>query len=286
MHSYTHTLYYIYYSGLTLGWVYLAMGVFIGSAVFPVASCVMWDRCTANGAIGGALGGQALALCTWLVYARAGYGGVNVPALGEENVMLAANVVGIVSSCVITTAVSLYEDEPPCDWANTTMAIPLVEQDEEATSGAVFTKEEHEEMDKAQRTIVIFGSGLSALLVIIWPALTIPAGVFSKPYWRFWVGLSMAWGLVSTVLMTVLPLWEARVAIARAVAYTFGGKAAVAASSERGMQGSAMEETSVGSDGHVTLLHAQGNAIHDGGSGTSSSSEGHYVAPGATGGVV
>jgi hypothetical protein len=53
-----------------------------------------------------------------------------------------------------------------------------------------------------------------------------------------------------------------------------------AATTDRSMQGSAMEETSIGADGNVTLLHAQGNALHDDGdTGTSTSSSAHYVAP-------
>jgi SSS family transporter len=216
---------------ISLGWMFLAMGVFIGSAVFPVACCLMWDKCSARGAIGGALGGQFLALCTWFGYASVGYGGVSVDNLGEENVMLAANLVGIFSSCLICTVVSLINDEPRCDWENTTMAIPLVEQDEEASAGAVFTVEEQQEMSNAQRTIILFGTSLSVLLVLVWPVLTIPAGVFSKPYWRFWVGLSITWGLVSTFLMAVLPVWEAREAIGRAVSYAFKGKEASTAAS-------------------------------------------------------
>ena len=35
--------------GLSLGWVYLAMGIIIGSAVFPIAAALTWAKCSAVG---------------------------------------------------------------------------------------------------------------------------------------------------------------------------------------------------------------------------------------------
>ncbi len=42
----------------------------IGSAVFPIAACLMWSRCTAAGAISGALIGQWSGLTFWLVWTK------------------------------------------------------------------------------------------------------------------------------------------------------------------------------------------------------------------------
>ena len=41
--------------GLNLGWVYLAMGIIIGSAVFPIAASITWKKCSAFAAITSAL---------------------------------------------------------------------------------------------------------------------------------------------------------------------------------------------------------------------------------------
>jgi Na+/proline symporter len=60
--------------GLSLGWVYLFMGVLIGSGVFPVWYCMTWRKCTAAGAIAGAFVGQACGIVTWLAYTAGVYG--------------------------------------------------------------------------------------------------------------------------------------------------------------------------------------------------------------------
>lgn len=53
--------------GLSLGWVYLVMGIIIGSAVFPIACAITWKKCSAFAAITSSLVTLPLAIMTWLV---------------------------------------------------------------------------------------------------------------------------------------------------------------------------------------------------------------------------
>ena len=52
-------------------------------------------------------------------------------------------------------------------------------------------------MEHAFKWIVKYGGGLAFILIIAWPCLALPAGVFSKGYFTFWVIISIIWGLVS-----------------------------------------------------------------------------------------
>merc|ERR1712226_1461450 len=54
------------------------------------------------------------------------------------------------------------------------------------------------------------GYVLTIILVVVWPLLSIPAGVFSESYFSFWVLLSIAWGFGAAMLITVLPLIESQ----------------------------------------------------------------------------
>ena len=56
---------------------------------------------------------------------------------------------------------------------------------------------------------------LSVVFCILWPVLTIPAGVFSKSYFYFFVIISIIWGLIAAVIAIFLPLWESRDVFAR-----------------------------------------------------------------------
>ena len=53
-------------------------------------------------------------------------------------------------------------------------------------------------MEHAYKWILKYGGGLAFILIIAWPCLALPAGVFSKGYFTFWVIISIIWGLVST----------------------------------------------------------------------------------------
>eukprot|EP00188_Purpureofilum_apyrenoidigerum_P001408 Plantae.Rhodophyta-Purpureofilum_apyrenoidigerum.ctg17704.p1 GENE.Plantae.Rhodophyta-Purpureofilum_apyrenoidigerum.ctg17704~~Plantae.Rhodophyta-Purpureofilum_apyrenoidigerum.ctg17704.p1 ORF type:complete len:713 (+),score=132.63 Plantae.Rhodophyta-Purpureofilum_apyrenoidigerum.ctg17704:1103-3241(+) len=195
--------------GINLGWLYLFMGVVIGSAVFPVAFSICWKKCSKWGAISGAIIGMIAAIATWLATATK-FGDINVDNLGKDEVMLAGNLVAILLSGLICVVVSLIKPDN-CDWETTTKQIPLIEDDPNAHLPA----DTEEAMTRALKWIMVWGFGLSVVLIIIWPVLTLPGPVrvFPKGYWTFWVALSIIWGLLATIVMVVLPVWESRGAI-------------------------------------------------------------------------
>ena len=42
--------------------------------------------------------------------------------------------------------------------------------------------------------------GLTLLIFVAWPLLTLPAGIFSRAYFRFWIVLAMVWGTLAGML--------------------------------------------------------------------------------------
>lgn len=193
--------------GISLGWLYLFMGVLIGAAVFPVAFAISWLRCSAGAAIGGAVGGTVLGLCAWLA-AGAGAGGLTLATLGRDDVMLVGNLVSLLSSGAIA---GLWAWRFPVahTWQATTHTIALVEHDPNAFPSPTLLAE----LDAAWRKIVAWGVSLAILFVVVWPLLTLAAGTFSPSFFTFWVVLSVVWGLVATAILVLLPLWEYRTAL-------------------------------------------------------------------------
>ncbi|KAK9819508.1 hypothetical protein WJX74_001443 [Apatococcus lobatus] len=190
--------------GLPLGFVYETMGVLIGSAVVPIACCLLWRKTSCAAAMTGAIAGLLLGLVSWLVYAAVGYGGVNQDALFEDYVMLTGNIVALGTSGIITISWSLIR---PDNYDFISMRnIPLLE---DADLGMKANGQDSPEgIQKAYNFTRIWGSVLAFVLIILWPCLALPATVFSKGYFTFWVILSIIWGLCATVIATLLPLWE------------------------------------------------------------------------------
>jgi urea-proton symporter len=205
--------------GIGLGWLYLFMGVMIGSAVVPVAMSIAWSKCSALGAVTGAISGLVLALTSWLAYGAAD-GGVNIDNLGRDEIMLTGNLVAILSSGFICTAISLVRPDN-CDWSST-RAIALIEADEHAT----LSQETEDELEKATKIISAWGVGLTIVLILIWPIMTLPFKSFSKSYFTFWVIIALVWGVMAFLALTILPVWESRSALIRVVTCNRASKVA------------------------------------------------------------
>lgn len=190
--------------GLNLGWVYLFMGIVIGSAVIPLWNLMTWKKASGPGAVIAAWGGLVLALITWLVGAGVQSGSISVATLGTNEVMLAGNLVAILSSGAIHFIYSMIFPQN-FDFSTLDSKIKLVEED---NSGLAEEDKDPEMLDAAYKWITRRGWGLTIILVIIWPLLSVPAGKFTKDYFTFWVLLAIAWGFGAAIIITFLPIIE------------------------------------------------------------------------------
>lgn len=194
----------LHYIGVNLEFLYRAMGVFVGPAVVPVVYSITWGRASARGAVLGSVIGLACGLSVWFSYAASFQGGVTIDNLSRDEVMLSGNLVSILSSGLVCTVISLLKPDD-CDWS-TTRAIALIEDD----PNAHIPFEAEEALERVLKKIGIFGLAITFVLVFCWPALTLPAGVFTRGYFKFWVIISFIWGIASCALMVALPLIESR----------------------------------------------------------------------------
>ncbi|XP_057786662.1 urea-proton symporter DUR3 [Salvia miltiorrhiza] len=190
-------------AGVSLGWMYLAMGVFVGSAVLPIAFMLLWGKANAKGAILGAIGGCVLGITTWLTVTKLEYGRVNLDTTGRNAPMLAGNLVSILVGGAVHAACSFVWPQN-YDW-ETTKQITVVEKEKSEVSDEELREEK---LILAKRWIVKWGVGFTLVIAVIWPILTLPAGQFSKGYFTFWAVIAIAWGTVASGVIIALPLME------------------------------------------------------------------------------
>jgi hypothetical protein len=193
------------YIGLNLGWVYLFMGVWIGSAVVPLWNMLNWKKASGTGAIVAAWTGLVLAVIGWTSAAKVQSGTVSVATLGTNEVMLSGNLIAIVSSGVIHYLWSVFIDPQDFDFSQLNDRIKLVEQD---TRGLTADERNPELLEQTEVWIKNRGYALTFVLIFAWPLLSIPFGVFTPAYFAFWVLISVAWGFAAAMVMTALPLLE------------------------------------------------------------------------------
>ena len=199
--------------GLSLGFVYLAMGILIGSAVIPIALTIAWSRTTRAGAVSGALIGVMLSLITWTGVASAESGGVvDIASLGGAFPMLYGNVVAILSSGLICVVISLAQRKV-YDWKlmNPQMKIVQADMSESVKAEIAARAQDEETLKKAYKFSLKGGGILTLICVVFWPLPLYFSGyVFDLGFYTFWVWIAIVWVSVASFTIICMPIYEAR----------------------------------------------------------------------------
>ncbi|KAK7450506.1 hypothetical protein BaRGS_00039937, partial [Batillaria attramentaria] len=216
----------LYMAQLSLGWVYLFMGVLVGSAVVPITLCMFWGRLTGTAMIAGSVVGMVLALATWLGVAATYEGGLSnfLDNTGKELSMLCGNLVAILSGGIITIVVSFitnrhYESGQAAEiWENTRdIDSPLspwteVYAKELNLSGAHQLDNRPSLQEVAAtfrfaRLMANIGSVTLALtMIVLWPALMVAIETMTRSQFTGWVNLSIAWAVIAMIFVVIVPL--------------------------------------------------------------------------------
>ena len=206
--------------GLSLGFVYLAMGILIGSAVVPIALTILWSKTNKVAATGGAVIGLLCSTTVWVIVAS-GAGGfvasggvIDLASLGNNYAMLFANITAILSGGIIAIIGSLAAGKT-FDWNDLKTKITLVE------ITATQQVEDEETLKRAFKFSVRGGGAMALILIIVWPMPLIASGyVFEIGAYAVWVAISVVWVSLASAIIIFLPLIEAREGIAK----VFSGK--------------------------------------------------------------
>ena len=203
--------------GLSLGFVYLAMGVLIGSAVIPIALTITWKKTDKTAAVAGAIGGLFIALGVWIGTAVSlpQYGGVlSLESLGDNFSMLYGNVAGILVGGAITGIGSIIKNKE-FEWSKLNERITLVDV---APSDIVQLEQDEQTLRKAFKFSLKGGGLMTLVLIIFWPLPLFFSGyVFDIAFYGFWVGIAVVWISAASFFIIGLPIIEARHSIKQIV---------------------------------------------------------------------
>lgn len=98
----------LYYAGISMGWLYVFMGVIISSAVLPATLTLMWKGQNFWAATLSPVLGLVCSLIAWLVTtSKLNDGVITVATSGANNPMLAGNVVALLSPVIFIPVLTL-----------------------------------------------------------------------------------------------------------------------------------------------------------------------------------
>ncbi|RYP03595.1 hypothetical protein DL765_010446 [Monosporascus sp. GIB2] len=222
----------LYYAGISMGWLYLWMGVMISAAVIPATLTLFWKRQNWIAASGAPVLGLICALIAWTVTCYNQFDGVlNVDTLGSDMPMLAGNVVALLSPVIFVPLFTYGFGADNYDWASMAAIKQADDVDPSAASGAVeagpgdtagfvFVAPEQDmvKLNKASRLAKWLTIFMAVSFLVLWPMpMYGSAYIFSKPFFTGWVVVGIIWLFGSSVAVGLFPLWEGRHSMIRVV---------------------------------------------------------------------
>jgi SSS family transporter len=210
--------------GMSLQYVYLVMGILIGSAVMPIAATLMWKKTHKYSAIFGAIGGLIAGVAVWLGVTFVMYGDISVQTTGNEIPLLLGNITSIsvgaivcIFGSILSRAKRGYETGSPIHLS---------------TKSNVNTEERI--LDKSSRFAKRYALLFSVILVVVWPLPLFFSGhVLSEIEFHVWIATALVWVLGAAVTAIVLPVVESKEGIVKvmrsaAVPMVFAGIVGIA----------------------------------------------------------
>jgi SSS family transporter len=200
--------------GASLQYVYLAMGILIGSAVIPISLSVVWNKTNKVAAVSAALIGLASGLIAWIITSDILYGEVSISSTGKNIPLLVGNVVSISTGGAIAIAGSLLK---PDKFNFRVMKQKILVVDDKIRS--IIEQDSDERFLKsAAKFSYRYAVALALILVVVWPLPLYFSGyVFSPVMYFVWVTIAVVWASCSAAVIIILPILEGRGGITKAL---------------------------------------------------------------------
>jgi hypothetical protein len=212
----------LWYGGISLGYIYLMMGVIISSAVIPATLTLMWAGFNWHAATFSPPLGLVCSLIAWLVTAKKLGGDLSVASTGANNPMLAGNVVALLSPLIFIPIFTLIFGVAKYDWQSMKEIRKgddtdiVAKEDLELVPGGATISESAEEEEQRKllkasfiaKTMTVV---LTLALLILWPMPMYGSGyVFSQKFFTGWVVVGILWLFCSIFMVGLYPLFEGR----------------------------------------------------------------------------
>jgi Na+/proline symporter len=172
----------LHYAGISMGYLYLLMGVIISGAVLPSSLTLLWSGQSWAAATFSPPLALICSVTGWLVQAKVQYGDLTVTTTGSNYPMLVGNVVSLLAPMIFIPALSFVFKTPKYDWVSMKMIrkgddsdlATAAHVDLEMVPGEQRKREEEEasEQEKLQRAAKIariLTVVMTLSFLVLWP---------------------------------------------------------------------------------------------------------------------
>lgn len=197
----------LFYIGLNLQYIYLSMGILIGSAVGPISLALIWKKTNKIAASISAIVGLSFGVIVWLYSAHYLYGNISVTSTSHDIPLLLGNLTSFVSGFGLVILGSWIKPDN-FNFNITKQRIVVVEERVRS-----LIREDNDEALLKKRTLFGYKYGIifTLILVVIWPLPLFFSGyIFSFEFFSFWIILSIVWTVAAACFLIVKPIIESK----------------------------------------------------------------------------
>ncbi|UZJ52286.1 hypothetical protein CBS101457_001606 [Exobasidium rhododendri] len=208
-----------YYAGLSLTWTLYFLGVITCPGLVTISLTVLWNRQTKAAAIISPLVGLACGLATWISTSwYLGDGVIDVTTTGNLISCMYGNIASFAIPAILSPLISFVFPGEPFSWERFN-SIKLISDDDDSSSIQeekareidTFTPEQEAYMAKVSKIAGVLGLAIFLGFWIVWPFGMYGAYyVFSLPFFRGWVVVSIIWIFVALLIVAFVPPIEGR----------------------------------------------------------------------------
>ncbi|HJT47430.1 MAG TPA: sodium/solute symporter [Nitrososphaeraceae archaeon] len=196
--------------GASLQYVYLAMGILIGSAVAPVTLAIAWKKTNKIAATSAAIVGLVCGISVWLSSSYVLYGSVTISSTGQIIPLLLGNLTAISVGAAVSIIGSRLKPE---NFNFGIMKQKILVVDDKIRS---IIEQDTDEifLKKAAQFAYRYGIALTFVLVVGWPLpLYLTQYLFSSLTYHVWVWIAIIWACAAASMIVILPLIDSRKSI-------------------------------------------------------------------------
>jgi len=197
----------LFHIGLNLQYIYLSMGILIGSAVGPISLALIWKKTNKIAASISAIVGLSFGVIVWLYSAHYLYGNISVTSTSHDIPLLLGNLTSFVSGFGLVILGSWIKPDN-FNFNITKQRIVVVEERVRS-----LIREDNDEALLKKRTLFGYKYGIifTLILVVIWPLPLFFSGyIFSFEFFSFWIILSIVWTVAAACFLIVKPIIESK----------------------------------------------------------------------------
>ncbi|PWN27907.1 putative DUR3-urea permease [Jaminaea rosea] len=232
------------YATISMGWLYVAMGILVGPSVVSIFCCTTWSKANRTSCFVAPIVAEIVAIAVWLGSAKGLEGEVTITSTSADYPLVAGNLVAVLLPALIIVPWSLWKPEA-YDW-EATRSINAPWRNEAAPSSLTSSSEKIGDGDKdkismprgddtavatleydrlatlraagldpqalvaSRRLAVRTALLLSFILLILVPAMACIPRTFSHAGFAAWGSIIIGWLFVTAFIVVVYPVWESR----------------------------------------------------------------------------